>query len=179
MFNNLKLLKSHIMKNQKTVDFNSNKNQGIKEKFVNLHVHSNVGTMVNYILSQNFDDIVTPFSYDDMDNYYMIRDDEKCVYITQEEKEERLKELEYNDETETDYYKNLKVAELEGMEVFEWYIVSPFLLRKLEKKGEVIISDENIWGRCTTGEHILFDTVISEICNEMGILEGQENEWSI
>ena len=35
-----------------------------------------------------------------------------------------------------------------------------------------------VWGRCTTGQAILLDGVITRICADMGILEGQEYAWS-
>ena len=36
-----------------------------------------------------------------------------------------------------------------------------------------------VWGRATTGQAILLDGVISEICSDMEILEGQANEWNV
>jgi len=55
-------------------------------------------------------------------------------------------------------------------EVYEWWIVSRWLARKLQDKGEVIL-DDNIWGRQTTGQAILLDCVISEICNDLKLLK--------
>ena len=60
-------------------------------------------------------------------------------------------------------------------EVYEWWMVSSWFMDKLRDKGEAVIENENIWGRCTTGQAILLDGIISEICYEMGILEGMEN----
>ena len=59
----------------------------------------------------------------------------------------------------------------EYVEVYEWWIVSGWLADKLEEKGEVVISGENIWGRRTTGQAILLDFVISDICNDMKMLK--------
>ncbi len=66
----------------------------------------------------------------------------------------------------------------ENAEIFEWYIVSSFLCGKLEEHGEPVISDEDIWGRTCTGQSIMLDGVITRICYEMGILEGQKYDWS-
>jgi len=73
----------------------------------------------------------------------------------------------------------LEFAETETQEIYEWWLVSNFLARKLEKYGEPILRMHNNiwWGRTCTGQAILLDHVISQICSEMGILEGQENEW--
>ena len=62
-------------------------------------------------------------------------------------------------------------------EVFEWWMVSSYLCEKLKEKGCPIIEYENIWGRTTTGQAILLDYVITEICAEMEILQGQKYSW--
>ena len=51
------------------------------------------------------------------------------------------------------------------VEVFEWWVVSGWLGRKLESKGELIIKSGTltIWGRTTTGQHITMDYVIEKI----------------
>lgn len=71
------------------------------------------------------------------------------------------------------------VENIEGQQtdVFEWYTVSNFLSKKLQEHNEPIIEDENIWGRCTTGQAILLDYVITKICADMEVLEGQANSW--
>ena len=65
-------------------------------------------------------------------------------------------------------------------EIYEHWIVSDWLARKLEEHGERVLRDffgMTIWGRPTSGQAIFLDYIISEIAAEMGILEGQENEW--
>ena len=54
-------------------------------------------------------------------------------------------------------------------EVFEWWIVSSWLGRKLLEKDEIIIKTGNltIWGRTTTGQHITMDSIIEDIYNEI------------
>lgn len=64
-------------------------------------------------------------------------------------------------------------------EIFEWWIVTGWLYEKLKEKGQPVLEwgNNDYWGRCTSGQSILLDHVISEIAEEMEILEGQPNEW--
>ena len=70
--------------------------------------------------------------------------------------------------------------EQEQSEVFEWWAVGSMLFEDLKKQGQVVIDtgSVHVWGRCTTGQAILLDGVITRICAEMGILEGQPNSWA-
>ena len=81
------------------------------------------------------------------------------------------------DDIENFYVEDEETGESEMQEVFQWFIVSEYLANKLSEKGEPIIRDENIWGRGTCGQAILLDYVITEICAEMEILQGQKNSW--
>ena len=86
-----------------------------------------------------------------------------------------------------------RIAELEGclpgienargemQEICEWIHVSNYLHDKLREKGHPVWNDSNVyvWGRTSTGQAVLFDDVISEICNNIEIFEGQKNEWKI
>ena len=81
------------------------------------------------------------------------------------------------DDIENFYVEDEETGESEMQEVYQWFIVSEYLANKLSEKGEPIIRDENIWGRGTFGQAILLDYVITEICAEMEILQGQENSW--
>lgn len=70
----------------------------------------------------------------------------------------------------------------EPIEEYEHWIVSDWLANKLEERGEMVIRDFlglTIWGRTSTGQAIKLDWVISKICEEMEILEGQEHEWNV
>jgi len=60
-------------------------------------------------------------------------------------------------------------------EVFEHWIVTSWFAKRLEEKGETVgeLFDFCIWGRCTTGQAISMDPVISEIASDMKLLEGQ------
>lgn len=77
-----------------------------------------------------------------------------------------------------EHLSSLDDVEQEQAEIYEYWLVSGWLCEKLREKGECVISSENIWCRCTMGQAILLDHVISDICNDMNILEGQANDWS-
>lgn len=71
---------------------------------------------------------------------------------------------------------NLYTEEEEEREVFEWWLVSSWLVEKLKKKGEVFVEifGETWWGRGCTGQAVYLDSVMGSIGESMGILEGQE-----
>lgn len=56
----------------------------------------------------------------------------------------------------------------EYTDVYEHWVVSSWLARKLAEKGEVIgeVCGLTVWGRCTTGQAISCDGVVSEIAVE-------------
>ena len=64
-------------------------------------------------------------------------------------------------------------------EIYEWWAVSSWFAGRLKEYGEPILDCGSFmsWGRCTSGEAILLDSVISSIALDMQILEGQPNEW--
>lgn len=180
------------------MDQNSVKNQDIKSKFVAREVNVNVNSMVEYILSKGWEDSEAPFCWDDVQNYYQYpeyigkhisfytgqeNDYEEAKEELQtkidelydieertEEQEETLSEM----EQEMEEFSNL---ETEPQEIFEWWSVSKWLCKKLKAMGEPVIEHENIWGRTTTGQSILLDYCISNICEDLEILEGQKYEW--
>lgn len=175
-------------------NYNSIKNQEIKQKFVDREIYANVGTMVEFIL--NCETNGAPFTLDDIENYWQYPEyshsgtGEHFGGGTSEDLEDEkerindiLADLEENDPDDpkidqyNDYLEELYRLETEPAEIFEWYIVSGWLAEKLKAKGECIIYDLNIWGRRTTGQAILLDAVISRICEDLGILEGMENSW--
>lgn len=55
-------------------------------------------------------------------------------------------------------------------EVYEHYIVSDWLARKLKEKGEIVKFVDTlgvkVWGRCATGQAIYLDPVMEEIAEE-------------
>lgn len=57
----------------------------------------------------------------------------------------------------------------EPQEIFEWWLVSPWLGRKLHMAGEPLIDNGYgvWWGRCVTGQAISIDYVINQIYDEV------------
>lgn len=188
------------------MDKNSSRNQAIKGQFVEREVYTNVNTMVEYILTKSYEDNNAPFSWDDVTNYIVdnsekIEELEQKIEELEEQKQEEIEESETmleNEEIsdfthernleniEKNYSKQIEKLqeeidelneESEYQEVYEWWMVSGWLCNKLKEHGAVVIEGENIWGRCTTGQHMLLDSIMSDICEDLEILEGQVNEW--
>lgn len=65
-------------------------------------------------------------------------------------------------------------------EACEHWIVSDFLAEKLKARGEAVgeLFGLTIWGRTCTGQAIAMDCLIGDIAAEMGILVGQQYDWS-
>lgn len=61
----------------------------------------------------------------------------------------------------------------------EWYIVSEWLCGKLFDLGEIVILEQNLWGRSTIGADVTDDDCISQVCYQVGVLEGQDYQWRI
>jgi len=166
---------------------NSSINQRIKGEFIAKHVYCNVNSMVEYILNKGFEDGDAPFSLDDVDNFYTYPE-YTGTYANFEGGNEDAKQKEVDrlsniqvdngDDLIESEIQDLKDLESEPQEVFEWWMVSSFLAEKLQEMGHPIIDSENIWGRCTTGQAILLDYAMTQICADMEILEGQRNSWA-
>lgn len=59
----------------------------------------------------------------------------------------------------------------------EYYIVSPFLGKHLLNQGEMVLARPHgwIWGRKCSGQAVWMDTVISNICEELGLIQKEES----
>lgn len=179
-------------------DFNSSKNQNIKGQFVDKHIYACMTTMVEYVLAKSYDDTEAPFSNEEIDNLVYFEDANGNEY-SQDEKDEQLEKwqdeldavkllLESDSENE-EYLKseesleeqiyNLETADEQYNEIYEWWVCSHWVSTKLAAYGQTILHDGNnsYWGRCNTGQAILLDLVISRICADIEILEGQKNAW--
>ena len=152
---------------EKNYGFNSNKNQEIKGKFVDREVKACFSYEMDAILKVS-DTVKSDLpSYEDIENLF--------EYVCPECGSGYAEESEAvnccGSETK---------PENEAQEVFEWWIISEFLYRKLKARNHPVLEFGNnyYWGRCTTGQAILLDDVISDICSEMEILQGQKYDWS-
>ena len=108
----------------------------------------------------------------------MMLEDEEISEDTNKENQvdidERIAELE-------NYLTGIENASGEVRKISEWMHVSNWLHDSLREKGEPVWNDGQVyvWGRTTSEQAVIFDDVISEICSDMEILEGQKNEWKI
>jgi len=156
-------------------DYNNNINQEIKSRFINREVLMNCGIVMQELqkLEQYW------FDSWDIDNLYHA----PCPECGGDMKE--TDELQTNKDgigyiCDSCNYKSDEEPEQGIQEIMEYWFITSFLAEKLKEKGEVIINDFDspIWGRGCTGQSILLDGVISHICEDMEVLEGQRNDWS-
>jgi len=170
------------------INYDSSANQRIKDKFVNREVEACISMMAEYILKQEDSD--APFCWEDVENYSMPKCSE-CGSSYGFEETECDTENENGELIPIEGYKckgcdwfysidEYNDLDTEPQDIFEWWIVSNWFGEKLRDKGEPVIEQWGfyIWGRTCTGQSISMDYVIGEICEDMGILEGQENDWS-
>lgn len=71
--------------------------------------------------------------------------------------------------TEEQQLKDYEDREENPQEIFEWWVVSDWLLEKLEDKGQPVLKTDfgSWWGRTCTGQAILLDSVIEEIYTDL------------
>ena len=166
------------------MNYNSPENQTIKREFVDNHVYCNVNSLVEPFLNSDFVPDA-PFDIDDIENYFVYPQSNGCEGGTEEQLNEYISNLEivvgdlldrlleFNEdldesnvsELETEI-EELKELEPEPQEIYEWWAVSDFLYRKLKDLGEPVLDAGSclLWGRTTTGQAILLDYCISQIC---------------
>ncbi len=148
-------------------DYNSTINQEIKGKFIQREVLTCFSYEMDAILNTEAGDLP---SWDDIENAYSFP--ECCPHCGEG--------LPLEEDMESDKCPDCEqYIETEPQEIFEWWIVTEYLYNKLKTLGEPVLEWGNncYWGRCTTGQAILLDRVISEICDDMEILEGQKYQW--
>ena len=187
---------------------NSTVNQRIKSKFVEREILCCDTYNVEFILHcENLVCDELPFTWEDIENLYpdhterMQEIDREIVDL---EDEEPVEPSPWDYETDKEFYaacdeyekaseeisdkifrlqleyEELNDKEQSPQEIYEWWRVSYYLYDKLRDYGEPVLEGPNgyYWGRCCTGQAILLDWVISEICADNEILEGQEYDWS-
>lgn len=125
-------------------------NQQEKNKrLIDREVFCCVSAEVDFILKcqYNADYKDIPFSFDDIENL--------------EKSQEELLDEGYTKQQIED-----GDVDLTEHEIYEWWKCSSWLIEKLAEKGECVIKDFNLWGRCCSGQAILLDSVITEIQKE-------------
>jgi hypothetical protein len=168
------------------IDYNSNTNQDIKGKFVNREVIYCVSNLV-YELAKKADEF-PEYTEDLYGAFEGIPDYEEAAknHGWQESEFSGFVERHSGEVSEVETWKELcEEQNIDAYEyapdIYEHWIVTDFLADKLEDRGEKVLRDffgMTVWCRPTTGQAILLDHVISEICEDMEILEGQKNDWS-
>ncbi len=154
-------------------------NQEIKRRFTDNNIIACVTTLMDFVLKVSVDSFQNaPFTFEDIENFY------KTLYWC-DECSNYMEESEYGCLTDGDECPLCGefsiIAEEGASEIFEWWIVSPFLFQELRLEKECVIDTyfNHYWGRCCTGQALFLDSVIHSICNRNGYLVGQENEWLI
>lgn len=174
----------------KHYDYNSSRNQIIKERFVQREVMACISDMAEFLFGHDG----PRYAYwDEWENLYVTRCPD-CGEIVDEWKEVDENDVVHieSDDVAKEYMDygvkcphcgaiHEEEPEPEQQEIFEYWIVTPYLGEKLREKGEPVLRRYGgwIWGRTCTGQAIALDWVISSICYDMGILEGQPHEWKI
>lgn len=154
-----------------TMNFNSVVNQRIKEKFVQREVKACFSYEMDAILQAEVKNInknsLSLPSLDVIENLY----EDVCTSCGESRP--------YNDANGGEMCLCGHEYESQPQEIFEWWIVSEYLYKALKGKHEPVLEWGNnyYWGRGTCGQSIMLDNIISVICSDMGILDGQKYTW--
>ena len=179
------------------IDGNSTINQKIKGKLVEREVICNLNHVIQHIQEHGagvwedeLNDLLYSYDYDQTIENLV---DEDVINIYEREEYGYSIRWKYPDDSSDDYSEPFESRadlvnelqhhidfDMEINEVYEFWGVSDFLARKLRENGEAVVEmlGFNVWGRCTTGQAILLDVVITEIAHGMEILDGQNYSWS-
>lgn len=136
----------------------SRRRQQLAARLVDREVYANVGFMVEYILQQEDYD-GAPFTIDDVENLYVCEGCGECNSHDQD-----LECPESGD-----------VEDWGPAEVYEWWMVSHWLIRRLAEMGHAVILEQQIWGRPTTGQAIALDCSVQAIALSVWGDEDPEN----
>ena len=156
-------------------NWNSSRNQEIKGAFVEREVVACASQLIYELNdSEGFQDNVYEEFYSTPD--WELMKDNFIGNLDEDEEKEICEYFNVENITEIGEQELCEYADVdfEYLEPYEFWIVSPWLGRKLEEYGEIVSFDFfgfTIWGRCTTGQAILLDGVISRICEDLEMLE--------
>ncbi len=168
-----------------TTDSNSSINQRIKGEFVKREVLACMSFEIEAVLKAYNDGLSEDLpSFDDIVNLYEYRCKE-CGHAVQDI---GALEVENQDDPSTTAFicpncgdSTEEEWDSEPQDILEWWLITEWLAEKLEAQGEPVLEwgNNHYWGRTCSGQAILLDGVITSICRDMGILEGQANEWKL
>lgn len=175
---------------KKKIDFDSTENQQIKRKFVEREVKACFSYEMQAILGASADhrigkrgQLEYPLpTIEDIENLYEYKCPEcgEVVEVKIDETKEDCDEKPARYECSVCEWRHDDMPDQEPQEIFEWWIVTEHFYDKLKAKGEPVLEWGNnwYWGRTTTGQSIMMDSVISAICSDMEILDGQKYSWA-
>lgn len=151
--------------------WNTPSNQLLKRDFVHNEVYTCISDMASFLFADTDEAYA---HYEDFENYYY----NVCPHCLEriEDFEILLKYSAENPDNDTHCCpscgEDIESPELMPSEILEYYLVSPWLGAQLRKHGECVYPRFGawVWGRCTSGQAILLDDVISQICNENDLL---------
>ena len=168
----------------KKVDYNSSENQSIKSDFVNREVYCCASSLIYQLREDgHYTDEIMEFSLKDELREEDLKDEIREYY--KKELKEYLKDR-FTEETSLEVLDTEELKDLaddlnididnfiEPEEALEHWIISDWLADKLEAYGELITKDFlglTIWGRTCSGQAIMLDYVISQICNDLDMLK--------
>jgi hypothetical protein len=118
------------------------------KQFVQDNVYFNDTMQIEYILKRSYEDIETPFNYEDIENLYYTEEEIKIMW------EYELKTL--SEEEQKEFIKT-KLEE-EQKEVLCWISISDYLRYEFEQQKEVLLN--NYWGRQTFGQAYSLDSCL-------------------
>lgn len=151
----------------------------IKETFVSLHVYACASQMISELQETELSEDINQLFYYTEDYEQMV--DDFFYNKAEEEIKEILDEYDVENITDLDYPEFVRDKDMNIIyrEPYEFWIVSDYLFNNLKENGYIVAEflGFNIWGRETTGQAISLDYAISQITEQMQILEGQQNEW--
>ena len=149
----------------KQIDRNSIKSQDIKRRFVEREILMNMNYWVDDYQNNN------ECWFDEFENLYKhkVESSGTCKHC-----EDKRADLNYDGYC-------ADCADWETQEILEYWAVTEFMYKALKERGDPVaeINNTYIWGRTCSGQSILLDSVISDICESMEILEGQKYEWKV
>lgn len=160
------------------IDYNSITNQEIKSRFVRREVLTCFSYEMDAVLKASYDGSIGNATKIDLPTYEDIENgfEDICPQCSSSEidKQENSELFECHDCGQVTKY-----CDNQPKEIYEWWIVTDFLCQKLREQGEAVLEWGNncYWGRCTTGQGILLDHVISVICEKSEILDDQKYSW--
>ena len=164
----------------------NNQNIEVKEPTQNQlssFVYREVGNCQSYLVEELLKKNI--FSYDDIINLYSDNQNEINELKNQlDEIKGDLKSNTSEDDLTTIAENERKADELESkieeleqeqsepQEIFEWWLVSDFMAKKLEDQKEPILKNDygTWWGRTYTGQSIFLDHVIEEIYKSLNTI---------